>query len=132
MFTECYEKYTLLRLVQNGETWYDTRRHSELSIERMLLRSTHQEHQGGFAMDYPKRTARDEYYINSTSFEVYMIVGAAFLIGFTLIFVLSVVFHFEPWIWPGGALSMIGAAVLLRVLSTRERLAKIREVDGEE
>ncbi len=83
-------------------------------------------------MDYPKRTARDEYYINSTSFEVYMIAGTVFLVGFTLIFVLSVIFHFEPWIWPGGALSIIVAAVLLRVLSKRERLAKIREVDGEQ
>jgi hypothetical protein len=83
-------------------------------------------------MDSPKRTARDEYYINSTSFEVYMIVGAVFVIGFTLTFMLSVVYHVEPWIWPGSALWMILAAVLLRVLSKRERQAKIREVDGEE
>lgn len=83
-------------------------------------------------MDRPVRSARDERYINSTSFEVYMIVGAVFLVGFTAAFILSVATHHEMWVWPGSILSVILAYATLSVLSRRERLAKIREVDGEQ
>jgi uncharacterized membrane protein len=103
----------------------------EALIKRVLTPSARQEHQGGFPMTHPTRTARDEYYINSTSFEVYMIAGAVFLIGFTLIFILSVAYHLEPLVWPGGAFSIVAGFGVLRVLSKRERRAKIREVDGE-
>lgn len=78
-----------------------------------------------------QRTARDEYYIRSTSFEVYMITGLIWLFGFTLAFILSVALHAEVMLWPGALLSVLLAAAVLRVLSRRERLAKIREVDGE-
>jgi Flp pilus assembly protein TadB len=54
-----------------------------------------------------------------------------FLIGFTLIFILSVAYHLEPLVWPGGAFSIVAGFGVLRVLSKRERRAKIREVDGE-
>jgi hypothetical protein len=82
-------------------------------------------------MNPPDRTRRDQYYIDSTSFEVYMITGLVWLTITTISFVLSVVTHHEPWAWPGGILAVIVAAVVLRVLSQRERRAKIREVDGE-
>lgn len=78
------------------------------------------------------RTARDEYYIKSTSFEVYMIAGLVFVLGFSLSFVLSVLAHAEPWLWPGSLVSIVAAFVVLRVLSRREREAKIREVDEKE
>lgn len=83
-------------------------------------------------MKPPQRSARDEYYINATSFEVYMVVGLVFLFGFTLAFVLSVIFHMEPLVWPGGLLAAGLAFAVLQVLSRRERAAKIREVDGED
>jgi hypothetical protein len=82
-------------------------------------------------MSQPQRSARDERYINSTSFEVYMVAGFIWLMVFSGIFVLSVVMHHEMWIWPGGLLSIIAGAVVLNILSRRERRAKIREVDEE-
>lgn len=82
-------------------------------------------------MNQPRRSARDEHYINSTSFEVYMIVGLVWLFGFSLSFVLSVVSNHEVWLWPGALASVVIAAIVLNILSRRERIAKIREVDGE-
>lgn len=82
-------------------------------------------------MTHPTRTPRDEYYIRSTSFEVYMVVGLVFVFGFTLSFMLGVLLHMEPIVWPGSLFSIILSAVLLRVLAARERRNKIREVDGE-
>jgi uncharacterized membrane protein YdbT with pleckstrin-like domain len=79
----------------------------------------------------PNRTGRDQYYINSTSFEVYMITGLVWLAITTFVFVLSIATNHEPWVWPGGILAVVVAAIVLRVLSRRERNAKIREVDGE-
>lgn len=76
-----------------------------------------------------QRTSRDEYYINSTSFEVYMIGGVVFLGLFTLAFVASVVFHMEPLVWPGMFIAIGAAYGSLNWLSRRERAAKIREVD---
>jgi positive regulator of sigma E activity len=82
-------------------------------------------------MEQPLRTPRDEYYINSTSFEVYMVVGLVFVLGFTFSFIGSVMIHQETLVWPGMLISMGAAYWVLRVLSRRERNAKIREVDGE-
>jgi positive regulator of sigma E activity len=78
-----------------------------------------------------QRSAKDEYYINATSFEVYMIVGLVFLFGFTLAFIAGVLLHMEVIVWPGGLVAAGIGYWLLRVLSKRERAAKIREVDGE-
>lgn len=80
-------------------------------------------------MSQQQRSARDERYIKSTSFEVYMVAGFVWLMVFSGIFILSVVLHREMWVWPGGLLSIIVGAVVLNVLSRRERRAKIREVD---
>lgn len=82
-------------------------------------------------MEVPNRTPRDQYYIDSTSFEVYLIVGAIFVVGFSLIFIATVVAHTEVLLWP-ASLVLIGiCAAILNVLIRRERACKIREVDGE-
>jgi hypothetical protein len=76
-------------------------------------------------------SGRDQYYINSTSFEVYMIVGTIFVLGFTMAFIGSVLMHMEVLLWPGALVSAGLAYWVLRVLSRRERLAKMREIDNE-
>ncbi len=80
-------------------------------------------------IDRHQRTMRDEYYINSTSFEVYMIGGTVFLGLYTLAFIASVMFHMEPLIWPSMFIAIGAAYGTLNWLSRRERAAKIREVD---
>ena len=78
-----------------------------------------------------RRTPRDQVYIDSTSFEVYMIVGTIFVLGFTAVFALTVLLHVEPLIWPGSLLVIGLCYFVLTVLQKREQAAKIREVDGE-
>lgn len=82
-------------------------------------------------VDQPQRTARDQRYIESTSFEVYMVVGTVFVLGFSAIFILTVLTHTEPLLWPGSALLVGLCYFVLTLLERNERVAKIREVDGE-
>ncbi len=82
-------------------------------------------------MSQPQRTPRDEYYINATSFEVYMIAGLVFVFGFTLAFMLGVIFHVEVIVWPGALVAMGLTYAVIRFLGNRERARKIREVDGQ-
>ncbi len=78
------------------------------------------------------RSPRDELYLKSTSFEVYIITGLVFLFGFTASFILSVISHREVLLWPGALVSVIVAAIVLRVLARREYHAKLRELEAEE
>lgn len=82
-------------------------------------------------MDKPQRTGRDQYYINSTGFEVYMVGGLVFVAGFSLSFILGVLVDAEWLVWPGSAVAIVATYIVLRILTRRERAAKIREVDGE-
>ncbi|NJK79220.1 MAG: hypothetical protein HC893_05100 [Chloroflexaceae bacterium] len=77
-----------------------------------------------------RRSARDQRYIDCTSFEVYLVVGTVFVLGFSLLFILSVVWHIEPMLWPASVVLIGLCYAILHVLSQRERAAKIREVDG--
>lgn len=76
-------------------------------------------------------SARDQRYLNATRFEVYMIVGLVFTFGFTASFILSVVYHAEPWLWPGALLSIIVSYLVLRVLKRREYAEKLRELEAD-
>ncbi len=79
----------------------------------------------------PQRSARDQLYIESTSFEVYMVVGTIFVLGFSAIFILTVLTHTEPLLWPGSVLLVGLCYFVLTLLARNEKAAKIREVDGE-
>lgn len=79
-----------------------------------------------------RRSPRDEIYLKSTSFEVYMVSGLVFVGGFTLAFVLSVLTHHELWLWPGMVAAIIVAAVVHARLVRREQHNKLLELEAEE
>lgn len=71
---------------------------------------------------------RDEIYLSSTSFEVYMVTGLVFLFLFTASFLFSVKIDFEWLIWPGSFVAVVAAYVTLKVLERREYTRKLAEV----
>lgn len=76
-------------------------------------------------------SARDQGYLNATRFEVYIVVGLVFVLGFTASFILSVVYHAEVWLWPGALLSVLVSYIVLRVLKRREYAEKLRELEAD-
>ncbi len=78
------------------------------------------------------RSARDEVYLNSTSFEVYMMSGLVFLAGVTIAFIAGVYSDYEVLLWPGMVVSFAVAAVVHLKLTRREYNAKLREIEAEE
>ncbi len=73
-------------------------------------------------------TPRDQRYLNCTSFEVYIATGLVFLAGFTLSFVLSVIYHAEPMLWPASLVVVGICSGVFFALRHRERKAKLREI----
>lgn len=78
------------------------------------------------------RSPRDEVYLKSTSFEVYMMSGLVFLAGVTLAFVVGVYSDYEVLLWPGMVVSFAIAAFIHLKLTRREYSAKLREIEAEE
>lgn len=78
------------------------------------------------------RSPRDEVYLKSTGFEVYMMSGLIFLAGVTLAFVVGVYSDYEILLWPGMVVSFAIAAVAHLKLTRREYNAKLRELEAEE
>lgn len=78
------------------------------------------------------RSPRDEMYLRSTSFEVYMMSGLVFLGGVTLAFVVGVYSDFEVLLWPGMVVSFAVATLVHLALTRREYRAKLREIEAEE
>lgn len=74
---------------------------------------------------------RDEVYLNSTSFEVYMITGAVWLALFTASFIFSVVTKKYLLLWPGAFVSVLTAYFVLKMLERREYRAKLHELEAE-
>jgi hypothetical protein len=74
---------------------------------------------------------RDEVYLKSTGFEVYMGSGAAFLAILTTIFIISIKVHFAWLFWPGMFLAAVVAYIVLKVLERREYRAKLQELESE-
>lgn len=73
---------------------------------------------------------RDEIYLSSTSFEVYMVTGLVFLFIFTASFITSIKIHFEWMLWPGSFVAVVAAYATLRWLETRERVRKLAEIEA--
>jgi uncharacterized membrane protein len=73
-------------------------------------------------------SVRDEIYLTSTSFEVYMATGAVFLLLFTASFVTSIRIHYAWLIWPGSLVAVVAAYATLKWLERRERARKLAEI----
>ncbi|NTW03085.1 MAG: hypothetical protein HGA19_17700 [Oscillochloris sp.] len=73
---------------------------------------------------------RDEVYLTSTSFEVYMVTGLVFLFIFTVTFITSIKIHFEWLIWPGSFVAVVAAYITLKLLERREYANKLAEVEA--
>jgi peptidoglycan/LPS O-acetylase OafA/YrhL len=77
----------------------------------------------------PRFSPRDEVYLASTSFEVYMVTGAVFLVIFTAAFITSIKIHFEWMIFPGSFVAVVAAYVTLKLLERREHARKLAEIE---
>jgi len=75
---------------------------------------------------------RDERYLNCTSFEVYVATGLVFITGFTASFIVSVVYHMEPMLWPASLVVIALCGGVFHILKQRERRAKLREILDDE
>ena len=73
---------------------------------------------------------RDEIYLSSTSFEVYMVAGLVFLSIFTATFVTSIKIHHEWMLWPGSFVAVVAAYATLKRLERREHIRKLAEVEA--
>ncbi|NJM08934.1 hypothetical protein HC891_26160 [Candidatus Gracilibacteria bacterium] len=74
---------------------------------------------------------RDEVYLSSTSFEVYMIVGVVFAFVVTAGFLIGV-FNQMAWLmWPAIGVGALVGMVVLRYLSQREWKRKLAELESE-
>ncbi|NNJ13037.1 hypothetical protein EKD04_022180 [Chloroflexales bacterium ZM16-3] len=76
----------------------------------------------------PRFSPRDEVYLASTSFEVYMVTGLVFLFIFTATFITSIKIHFEWLIWPGSFVAVVAAYATLKILERREQARKLAEI----
>ncbi len=73
-------------------------------------------------------SSRDQIYLTSTSFEVYMVTGLVFLFVFTASFFFSIRINFEWLIWPGSFVAVVLAYITLKVLERREYVRKLAEI----
>jgi hypothetical protein len=71
---------------------------------------------------------RDEIYLSSTSFEVYMVTGLVFVFIFTAAFITSIKIHYEWMLWPGSFVAVIAAYITLKWLEHREHIRKLAEI----
>ncbi|MEF3275327.1 MAG: hypothetical protein K6356_13190 [Chloroflexus sp.] len=74
---------------------------------------------------------RDEVYLASTSFEVYMIAGGVFIGLFGLLFAISIKINMAWLVWPALVVSVIAGAITLYRLEKRERKRKLAELEAE-
>lgn len=82
-------------------------------------------------MAHKRFSPRDEYYLNATRFESYMLIGGVFLFGFTLFFILGVLVGAAWIVWPGMFLSIAAAYYVLRILKKREYQQKLLELEAD-
>ncbi len=73
---------------------------------------------------------RDQIYLQSTSFEVYMGVGAVFVLIFTAGFIIGLKLHMAWLVWPGLLIAMVAGFVTLKWLERRELARKLAEVEA--
>ncbi len=82
-------------------------------------------------MAHKQFSPRDEYYLNATRFESYMLIGGVFLFGFTMFFILGVLLNVAWIVWPGMFLSIAVAYYVLRILKKREYQEKLQELEAD-
>ncbi|MFV9503234.1 MAG: hypothetical protein AB4911_01575 [Oscillochloridaceae bacterium umkhey_bin13] len=82
------------------------------------------------AQQQRRLSTRDEVYLSSTGFEVYMGAGAVFLLIFTAIFVFSIKINFAWLVWPGMFLGVLGGYLVLKFLERREQIKKMAEIEA--
>lgn len=75
---------------------------------------------------------RDEVYLSSTGFEVYMGAGAVFLVVLTAVFIYSIKVHFEWLVWPGMFVAVLAGYVTLKWLERREYRRKLADLEAEQ
>ena len=77
-------------------------------------------------------SVRDEIYLQSTSLEVYMGAGAAFLLVFTAIFIFSIKAHGLEWlVWPGFPAGAVAGYITMKWLERRELVRQRAEVEAD-
>lgn len=74
---------------------------------------------------------RDEVYLASTSFEVYMAAGGVFIGLFGLLFAISIKISFAWLVWPALFVSILAGYITLNRLEKRERRRKLAELEAE-
>lgn len=77
-------------------------------------------------------STRDQVYLDSTGFEVYMGAGVVFLLIFTAIFIFSLKINFAWLVWPGLFAGVLGGYLVLKVLERRELKRKLAEIEAEQ
>ncbi|GAB4447092.1 MAG: hypothetical protein OHK0015_50900 [Chloroflexi bacterium OHK40] len=83
-------------------------------------------------MERPRFSPRDEVYLKSTGFEVYMAAGAVFIGVFTAIFIFSIKISFAWLVWPGLFVAVLAGYVVLNRLERREYARKLAELQAEQ
>jgi hypothetical protein len=83
------------------------------------------------AREQQRFSNRDEIYLISTSFEVYMITGVVFLILFTAGFLLGHMIGFAWLVWPGSFIAVLAAYFTLKRLEQREQAIKRTALENE-
>lgn len=75
---------------------------------------------------------RDEVYLNSPGFEMYMGAGAVFLLVFTTIFIYSIKVSFAWLVWPGLFVAVVAGYITLKLLERREYRRKLAEIEADQ
>jgi hypothetical protein len=83
------------------------------------------------AREQQRYSPRDEVYLISTSFEVYMAAGAVFVILFTTGFLVGHLLNFAWLVWPGAFIAILGGYLVLKRLEQREQASKRAELEKE-
>ncbi len=74
---------------------------------------------------------RDEVYLSSTSFEVYVAAGIVFVILFTAGFLAGHLLNYAWLVWPGSFVAILGGYLVINRLEKREQARKRAELDKE-
>jgi hypothetical protein len=83
------------------------------------------------AREQQRYSPRDEVYLISTSFEVYMAAGAVFILLFTAGFLAGHFLNFAWLVWPGLFVAILSGYLVLKRLEQREQARKRNELEKE-
>jgi hypothetical protein len=83
------------------------------------------------AREQQRYSPRDEIYLSSTSFEVYMAAGAVFIVLFTAGFLAGHLLNFAWLVWPGSLVAILAGYFVINRLEKREQARKRAELEKE-